>query len=321
MSSTPESGADARLSVTDPPRKGPSSLLVSGTGWAFLGVLAFSFTLPMNRLAIEGFDPSVVGSGRSVIAGLLAAVVLLVLRVRPPRRELWVSFVVIAIGVGITFGFLTSLALRTESASHGAVVIALLPVATAVIATVRGGERPSRWFWLGSLAGTLVVLAYVLGRAGGTPSGADGLFAIATLAAAAGYAEGGRLARTMPGWQVIAWGLVFCLPIAIPVTAIAVAVSEPADPAPSSVMGLAYLAIISMFVGFVAWYRGMGEAGVARASQIQLIQPLLTVTWAALILSEPLSWGTVLAAVSVVLCIGLTQRARIHHAEARSPVS
>jgi len=283
--------------------------------------LAFSFTLPMNRLAIEGFDPSVVGSGRSVLAGIVAVVVLLVGQVKFPDRSLWFSFVVIAVGVGIGFGFLTSLALRTESASHGAVVIAMLPIATAVVATLRGGERPSLWFWLASIAGTLVVLVYVLARAGGVPSGADGLFALATVAAAVGYAEGGRLARSMPGWQVIAWGLVFCLPIAVPVTAVAIAVSAPAQPTPRSVAGFAYLAIVSMFVGFVAWYRGMGEAGVARASQVQLLQPLLTVMWAALILGESLEWGTVAAAVSVVLCIGLTQRVRIHDAGARRPVA
>jgi drug/metabolite transporter (DMT)-like permease len=285
---------------------------VPGTGWAFVGVLAFSFTLPMNRLAIQGFDPAVIGAGRSVLTALIAIVVLRVGRVRFPARELLGSFVIIALGVGIGFGFLTSLALRTESASHGAVVIALLPIATAVVATLRGGERPSRWFWIASVAGTVVVLVYVLVRAGGVPSGADGLFLLATLAAAIGYAEGGRLARTMPGWQVISWGLVFCLPVAIPLTVIALLVSPASQPTRTSVLGFAYLAVVSMFVGFVAWYRGLGEAGVARASQVQLLQPLLTVAWAALLLSEAVTWGTVVAALSVVACIFITQRARIH---------
>jgi drug/metabolite transporter (DMT)-like permease len=232
---------------------------------------------------------------------------------------MWGSFAVIAVGVGIGFGWLTSLALRTESAAHGAVVIALLPVATAVVATMRGGERPGRTFWAASLVGTAVVLVYVFARAGFTGlSAPDALFLLATLCAAAGYAEGGRLAQEMPGWQVIAWGMVATLPLAIPATLWAIAVSEPAQPTPRSVIGLGYLIVVSMFVGFVAWYRGMGIAGVARASQIQLVQPLLTVGWAALLLGEEVAAGTVLTAVAVVACIAITQRARIG---AVSPVS
>jgi drug/metabolite transporter (DMT)-like permease len=274
--------------------------------------VAFSLTLPMTRWAIEGIDPAVVGTGRSVGAGLIALGVVLVLRLPRPPRRLWRSFTLIAIGVGIGFGFLTSLALRTESAAHGAVVIALLPVATAVVATVRGGERPGRAFWAASMAGTLVVLIYVLARAGFNGlSGPDALFLIATVCAAVGYAEGGRLAQEMPGWQVITWGMVFTLPLAIPATVWAVAISEPAQLTPRSLVGFGYLVVVSMFVGFVAWYRGMGIAGVARASQIQLVQPLLTVGWAALLLGEAVPLGTVAAAVGVVACIAVTQRARI----------
>lgn len=245
-------------------------------------------------------------------AGLIAAIVLKVARVPFPPRHTWGAFALIAVGVGIGFGFLTSLALRTEGSAHGAVVIALLPVATAVVATLRGGERPGRVFWLSSLAGTIVVMAYVVARAGFSGvSGADGLFLAATLCAAVGYSEGGVLSRHMPGWQVISWALVFALPLAIPATLVAIAVSEPAAPSPRSLLGLTYLIVVSMFVGFVAWYRGLGEAGVARASQVQLLQPLLTVVWAALFLREEVAPGTVVAAFAVVACLGLTQRARI----------
>jgi drug/metabolite transporter (DMT)-like permease len=289
-----------------------SALLVDGTGLAFVGVLAFSVTLPMTRLAIEGFDPAVVGTGRSVGAGLIAAVALVIAGVPFPPRRLWGSFALIALGVGIGFGFLTSLALRTESAAHGAVVIALLPVATAVVATLRGGERPGKTFWAASVVGTVIVLGYVLARSGFDGlSGADALFLLATVCAAVGYAEGGRLAQEMPGWQVISWAMVFTLPLAIPATAWAIAVSEPAEPTARSLVGFGYLIVVSMFVGFVAWYRGMGLAGVARASQVQLLQPLLTVGWAALLLGEVVPLGTVLTAVAVVACIAVTQRARI----------
>ena len=196
-----------------------------------------------------------------------------------------------------------------------------MPMATAILGALRGGERPSPAFWVAGLLGTVVVLSYVLARGGGRVSGSDGLLLLATLCAAVGYAEGGLLARTMPGWQVISWGVVLALPVAVPLTVVAVLHAPAPHPTRASLAGLAYTILVSMFLAFVFWYRGLAEAGIARASQVQLVQPLLTVVWAGLLLGEPIGVGTVVAAVAVVACIAATQRARIAVVRAPDPAT
>lgn len=285
-------------------------------GWAALGVLAFSFTFPATVLAERGFDGYLVGAGRSVIAAALAAVCLRAVRVPIPTRDRWPGLIAVAIGCGIGFGLLSALALRHTSSSHAAVVVGLLPAATAIVAVIRTGDRPGLLFWVASGLGTTVVVAYAISRGAGTLGLADALLLAALVVAAIGYAEGARLARTMPGWQVIAWGVLIALPISLPITIVALVHNPPTHPSAASLGGFAYVGIISMFVGFFAWYRGLAEAGVAKASQLQLAQPLLTITWSAPLLGDRLDATGLLTAIVVAACVLVTQRARFH---ARSP--
>ena len=217
------------------------------------------------------------------------------------------------------FGFpiLTTLALRVSTASHSAVLVGLLPLATAIVGAWRARQRLSVRFWLAATVGALAVLVFTILQSHGAPSGADLLLFAALVVCAFGYAEGGRLAREMPGWQVIAWALVFSLPISAPITGIALA-TEPIRPDLSAVLGLAYIALISQFGGFVVWYRGLAELGVARASQLQLAQPLLTLVWSVLLLGESLPPLAPVTAVVVLLCITVTQRDRARPTELRS---
>ena len=296
---------------TDSSATTPRSVAVSGLSWAALGVLVFSFTFPATHAALSGFDPIVVGVGRSVIAGTAAAVTLLATRVSLPDRSTWAGLLVVGLGCGFGFGLFTSVALTQASVSHVAVVVALLPLATSVVAVLRGGERPGRWVWGASVAGSLAVLALALARGGGRPEPADVLLLMALVAAAVGYAEGGRLARTMPGWQVISWGLVVVLPLTVPVSVVALLhAGTHQAPDRTAWLGYAYVAFASMFLGFFAWYRGMAEIGIARASQVQLAQPLLTLTWSALFLDETLTPPTLLVAVFVLACVVAAQRTR-----------
>jgi drug/metabolite transporter (DMT)-like permease len=198
-----------------------------------------------------------------------------------------------------------------SSSSHSAVVIGLLPLATAIVGARRARQRQSRRFWLAAACGAVAVLAFTVLQSHGTPSVADLLLFAALVVCAFGYAEGGRLASVMPGWQVIAWALVFALPVTAPITAVAIA-TEPIHIGVSAVLGLAYIALISQFGGFVVWYRGMAELGVARASQLQLAQPLLTLIWSVLLLDESLPTLAPVTAVVVLLCITVTQREKNH---------
>lgn len=277
-------------------------------GWAALGVLAFSFTFPATTLAERGFDAYLVGAGRSVIAAVVAAACLRAARAPLPTRERWGGLIAVAIGCGIGFGLLSALALRHTSSTHAAVVVGLLPAATAIVAVIRVGDRPGPVFWAASAAGTAVVVAYAISRGSGTLHIADVLLLAALVVAAVGYAEGGRLARGMPGWQVIAWGVLLALPVSLPITVVALARHPPAHPGAAAVAGFAYVGIVSMFLGFFAWYRGLAEAGVAKASQLQLAQPLLTIVWSAPLLGDRLDPLALGAAVIVAACVLVTQR-------------
>lgn len=287
------------------------SVVPSGWGWAALGVLAFSFTFPATTLAERAFDPLVVGAGRSVIAAVIAAVCLCAARAALPARRHWPGLIAVALGCGIGFGVLSALALHHTSSSHGAVVIGLLPAATAVVAVIRVGERPGPVFWLASGLGTAVVCAYALSRGAGNLHPADLILLGSVIVAAVGYAEGGRLTRELPGWQVVGWGLVIAFPLSAVLTLVGALGSDPSHHVTvSAVAGFAYVGTISTFVGFFAWYRGLAEAGVARASQVQLAQPLLTIIWTVPLLGEHLDPVALLAAVVVGACVLATQRAR-----------
>ncbi|MCD9143359.1 DMT family transporter [Streptomyces albireticuli] len=285
------------------PRTGGGTLL------AALGVAAFSLTFPATAWALEGLGPWSVTTCRMVLAGLLAGACLLAGRVPPPPRRHLLPLLAVAGGTVVGFPLLTTLALRTSSTSHAAVVVGLLPLTTAAYSAVRTRTRHSRTFWAAALTGAAVVIAFAVRESGGRPTTGDLFLFGALLVCAAGYSEGGRLARELPGWQVISWALVLCLPVAAAGAALSL-LTEPVHLTGHAVAGLLWLAAGSQFVGLWVWYRGMAAIGVARASQLQLAQPLLTLVWSVLLLGERLGPAAPAAAVAVLVCIGVTQRTR-----------
>ncbi|MER6557063.1 DMT family transporter [Streptomyces sp. NPDC001027] len=280
-----------------------------GTLQAALGVVAFSLTFPATAWGLEGFGPWALVAVRSVLAALIAGACLLALRIPPPARRHWAGLAVVAGGVVVGFPLLTTLALRTSTTAHAAVVVGLLPLTTALLSALRMGVRPSRTFWAAAVAGACAVAAFTVQQSGGALTTADLYLFGALLVCAAGYTEGGRLARVMPGWQVIGWALVLCLPVGVPAAWLALA-HESADLTVHSVTGLLWVAAGSQFLGLVVWYRGMAAIGVPKASQLQLAQPLLTLVWSVLLLGEHLTPAAPLTAAAVLVCIAVTQRAR-----------
>lgn len=281
----------------------------TGTVLAALGVIAFSLTFPATAWGLEGFGPWSLVAVRCVLAAVIAGSCLLALRVPVPDRRHWAGLAVVAGGVVVGFPLLTTLALQTSTTSHAAVVVGLLPLTTAALSALRTGIRPSRTFWTAALAGAGAVLAFTVQQSGGAVTTADLYLLAALLVCAAGYTEGGRLAGVMPGWQVIAWALVLCLPLSVPAAALALSYDTPQLTA-HSVAGLLWVAAGSQFLGLVVWYRGMAVIGVPKASQLQLAQPLLTLVWSVLLLGEHLTPAAPLTAAAVLVCIAVTQRAR-----------
>ncbi|MFE2264632.1 DMT family transporter [Streptomyces griseosporeus] len=287
----------------------PAPRASAGLLQAALGVTAFSLTFPGTAWALEGFGPWALVALRSVLAAAIAGVCLLTLRIPVPARAHWAGLAVVAAGVVVGFPLLTTLALQTSTTAHAAVVVGLLPLTTALCSALRVGSRPSRTFWLAAFAGAAAVVAFTVQQSGGALTTADAYLFAALLVCAAGYTEGGRLAKVMPGWQVIGWALVFCLPLAVPAAAVALAY-QPAQLTAHSVAGLLWLAAGSQFLGLVVWYRGMAAIGIPKASQLQLAQPLLTLVWSVLLLGEHLTVAAPLTAAAVLVCIAVTQRAR-----------
>ncbi|WP_327584524.1 DMT family transporter [Nonomuraea sp. NBC_00507] len=282
-----------------------------GTALAFLGVLAFSGSFPATVYAMEGFDPWLVAIGRAAIAGLLALACLKAMG-KPllPARPLWPSYALISLGVVFGFPVFSGLALALgASTAHAAVVIALLPAATAVCAVLRAGERPRPLFWAACSAGAIAITTFTFTQHQGSASWPDLLLLCALISAAVGYTEGGRLSRRQPGWQVISYAVVLSLPLTAPIT-IVLALTTATTFTPHAIAGFAYVAAISMFLGFFPWYAGLAKGGIARAGQTQLTQPLLTLLWAWFLMGERFGLVTVAAALAVLVCVAITQRAR-----------
>ncbi|MDT0529660.1 DMT family transporter [Micromonospora sp. DSM 115977] len=282
-----------------------------GLALGALGVLAFSMSLPATRVAVQQLDPWFVAFGRAVGAALLAWAYLRSTGAPRPTPGQWRRLTVVALGVVVGFPLFTSLALSTQTSAHGAVVITALPAMTAVFAVLRAGERPPPLFWAASAGGLLAVLIF-LGASGavrGALAPPDLFLLAAVVLCGLGYAEGGALARELGGARTICWALLLSLPVTVPVMVVAAVAAPPrADPVAWSAFG--YLTVVSMFLGFFAWYAGLARGGIAQVGQIQLAQPVLTLAWSALLLGEAVTPASIAAAVAVLACVVLIQRTR-----------
>jgi drug/metabolite transporter (DMT)-like permease len=276
----------------------------------FLGVLAFSFTLPATRVAVEELDPTFVGIGREAIAAVPAALILLLSHAQLPARAQLLRICIVAFGVVFGWPLFTAIALQDLTSAHSAVIVGLLPAATAVAAVLRAGEHPSRGFWLASFAGLVAVLAFAASQGAGLISTADVLILVAVALGAIGYAEGGALARELGGWQVICWAVVLSLPITLPIGAVAALGSDLHADADAWI-GFAYVSTVSALFGFFPWYAGLARGGVGKIGQVQLIQPLLTLAWSAALLGEHIGVATLVASIAVLASVVATQRTRV----------
>ena len=287
-----------------------AAALPSGLAWGALGVLAFSLSLPTTQVAVRELGWVFATAGRAVVAAVLGATYLAARRAPLPDRSLLPGLLVVAAGVVVGFPLCTALALQRTDSAHGAVIVGLLPAATAVLGVLRTGERPSSAFWAACAAGAASVAVFAAVRGAGLPTAADGLTVLAVLSAAVGYAEGARLAGPLGSDQVICWALLLSLPLTLPALAVDMARSTPTADA-SGWACFTYTAVVSMFLGFFAWYRGLALGGVAKVSQVQLLQPLLTVTESVVLFGQHLDPSILIAALAVLACVAAAQRSGV----------
>jgi drug/metabolite transporter (DMT)-like permease len=285
-----------------------------GLAWAFAGVLAFSFSVPLTKVAVGGFSPIFTATGRAAIAGGVAAALLIARHVPFPAAEHLRPLVYTMLGAVFGWPILLALALQRTTAAHVAVIAAFMPLTTALIAVLRTHERVSWQFWAAASAGTVTLVVFALSRGGGDGADlvADALVVGAVVASSWCYVEGASVTRAMPGWQVISWVVVLALPVTLPVSAVLWwSGSGVHAPTASEWTCLVLLGLSSMYVGFFAWYRGLAAAGIARGGQVQQLQALLTLVWSALFLDENVTGPTILAALAVVACVVWAQGGRV----------
>ncbi len=278
--------------------------------WGLLGVTAFSLTLPATKMAVASIDGFIVGLGRAVVAAACAGILLKWTGQSLPRRALRPRLALVAAGVVIGFPLLSALAMQTVPSSHGAIVVGLLPAATALMGVLRGHERPSAGFFLAATLGLVAILSFCATSGLGRVHTADVLLFSAVLLAALGYSEGALLAREIGSWQVISWALVLSAPVLAPVVATRVFMVGWA-PSAASLAGFAYVSFVSMFLGFFAWYRGLASGGIARVGQLQLVQPVMTLGWSHLFLGESVTGLQSVTAGVVLLSVWAALRLRV----------
>lgn len=281
----------------------------AGLALGLLGVIIFGGTLPATRVALTAFSPLFVTFGRAAVASAAAMALLLVLRKSRPRADLGALFVA---GLLLVFGFpvFSSIAMQTVPAAHGGVVLGILPLATSIFAALIGGERPSPLFWVCGVAGAALVVAFAMRDGGGmTLSHGDVFLFLACLAASLGYVIAGKLSRYMPGWEVICWALVLTAPISIPGALLTA--SGFAAPSPHAIAAFLYLSFGSMFLGFFAWNMGLAMGGIARVSQVQLLQAFVTLAISSVILGETVTGETLLFAFGVMIVVMIGRQARV----------
>ena len=279
----------------------------------FVGILIFSLTLPVTKIAILSFSPYFIAFGRATLAGAVALAYLIV-KHEPmlPKADIG-KFIVIALGVVFGFPILTTVAMTHGSSSHGAVILGMMPLATTVIGVVRFGERPSLGFWLVSLLGAALVVIYALLKSSGSFTLVDVLLVLGGICACIGYVEGGELSRNMNPRAVISWALVISLPFNM-VFSYLTFNSAYFDAGISAWTVFIYLSLFPMFIGFFFWYEGLAIGGIARVSQVQLIQPFCTLVAASVLLDDSLTWMNLVFAVLVVSTVILGKKMLIKRA-------
>lgn len=274
------------------------------SGWinGLVGVIIFSGSLPATRVAVMQFDPVFLTAARAAIAGALGLCLLLAFQEKRPALRDLASLLVVALGVVVGFPLLTALALQYVTAAHSIVFVGLLPLATAIFGVIRGGERPKPAFWAFSILGSSLVAGFALSQGITASPIGDALMLAAIIACGLGYAEGAKLSRTLGGWQVISWALVLSLPIMIVLTFLTMPPTLSNIEVPAWI-SLAYVSLFSMLIGFVFWYRGLAQGGIAAVGQLQLLQPFFGLALAATLLHEPVTPAMLAVTVAVILCV------------------
>lgn len=278
--------------------------------WGLLGVASFGLTLPATKAAVPLFGFVTVGVGRAVIAGILGLVLLMATRSKIPTQQQLLRLAIVALGVVFGFPFFSAYAMRSVPASHGAIIIGLIPLFTALFGVLLAKEKPSVGYWIAGVVGSATIVSYSIYIGGGVLHIADVALLLAVFSAAIGYTEGARLAKELGSWRVICYALVISLPVSLPITLLYTEINAQYN-APPAWIGFIYLSLISMFLGFFAWYKGLQMGGIAKIGQVQLLQPFVTFFASSILFREQISPLMFLVLAIVLISVHLGRKAKV----------
>ncbi|MEP2978780.1 MAG: DMT family transporter [Lentilitoribacter sp.] len=276
----------------------------SRTGWinGFIGVAIFSASLPATRVAVADFDPLFLTVARASIAGFLGAALLFILKQKYPAKSDILSLVIVAFGVVVGFPLFTALALQHITSAHSIIFIALLPLATAIFGVIRAGDTPHPAFWIFAILGSVLVAGFAASQDLSGSWVGDAFMLAAIIICGLGYAEGALLSRKLGGWQVISWALVLSLPIMLAMSLLT-RPSTFTNISQNAWFALGYVSLFSMLIGFVFWYRGLAQGGIAAVGQLQLLQPFMALLLSAFLLGEHVSLTMGIVSLAVIFCV------------------
>ena len=279
-------------------------------GWinGFIGVAIFAGSLPATRIAVMGFSPEFLTTVRALIAGFIGLMCLLLLKQTKPNFQQFKSLTIVALGVVIGFPLFTALALQSVTSSHAIVFVGLLPLATAIFAVLRGGEKPNLQFWLFAILGSTCVMGYMFYQNQNFNLNiGDFYMLIAVISCGLGYAEGGKLSKDLGGWQVISWALVITLPL-MSIGTIYYFPNNFNAVQTAQILGLIYVSVFSMWLGFLFWYKGLAQGGIAKVGQIQLLQPFIGFYFSYLLLNEKIDLSMIVVCIATIICVALAKK-------------
>ena len=277
-----------------------------GLIFAILGVTAFSLTLPFTKIALESFNSYFTAFTRPIIASFIAIPLMIIFKVPSLPRFLLRPMIFTTIGAVFGWPILIAMALDRTTSAHVSVIAAVMPLVTAIIAVIKTNRKTGISFWIASLIGTILLIIFSISRNGFSTSDlyTDLLILLAVFASSYCYVEGAGLTNYMPGWQVISWVVIISLPIAIPGAIISFFLTKSNYEIQSNALiGIMVIGISSMYLGFIAWYKGLKDFGVTHGSQIQQLQSLLTLVWSALFLGESITFSMVFLCVGIIICV------------------
>jgi drug/metabolite transporter (DMT)-like permease len=264
------------------------------------------------RVAVPHLGPALMIELRVAAAGLMLAAVMVATGRRPEWRRHWRPWLFVAVvGTAVPF-MLIAEALRTIDASTAAILNALVPLFTTIVAAawIRDAITPPKAAGIAlSIAGTAVLVGWTPAPMSARELAAASMSVAATLLYGINIVFSKVKLRDAAPIATSACTLLLAALVLAPFTP--VDRDLPAVPL-AAWLALAGLAIVSTTVAFIYYYRLIADIGPVKASTVTLLVPVFGMIWGVVFLGEPLTPGRV-AGCAIILagCAMILGLARI----------